>query len=154
MADPGFGKGGFMRMCTVVTTHPFDMHTDAMKMAAAVLTASNCRETVSLFANYTSSKGVSIETVETPLDPLYKVCKVETINSLQYSTLSRKFHDVMSEYNDAQEAYRERCKDRIQTHLNYGEAIFKGETNCSLNSAIKARVLCPTAVLSVKIIID
>ena len=34
-----------------------------MKVAAAVLTASNCRE-VSLFANYTSSKG----TVETPLD--------------------------------------------------------------------------------------
>ena len=55
----------------------------------------------------------------------------------------------MSEYNDAQEEYRERCKDRIQTHLNYGEAIFKGETNCSLNSAIKARVLYPTAVLSV-----
>ena len=38
-----------------------------MKAAAAVLTASNCRE-VSLFANYTSSKGVSMETVETPLD--------------------------------------------------------------------------------------
>ena len=40
---------------------------DAMKVAAAVLTASNCRETVSLFANYTSSKGVSMETMETPL---------------------------------------------------------------------------------------
>ena len=34
---------------------PLDVH--AMKVAAAVLTASNCRETVSLFANYTSSKG-------------------------------------------------------------------------------------------------
>ena len=34
----------------------------------AVLTASNGRETVSLFANYTSSKGGSIETVETPVD--------------------------------------------------------------------------------------
>ena len=45
---------------------PFDAH--AHKVAAAVLTASNCRETVSLFANYTSSKGVSMETVETPLD--------------------------------------------------------------------------------------
>ena len=45
------------------------MRTDAMKVAAAVLTASNCRETVSLFANYTSSKGASMETVETPLDP-------------------------------------------------------------------------------------
>ena len=27
------------------------------------------RETVSFFANYASSKGVSMETVETPLDP-------------------------------------------------------------------------------------
>ena len=41
---------------------------DAMKVAAALLTASNCRETVSPFAYYTSSKGVSMETVETPLD--------------------------------------------------------------------------------------
>ena len=39
---------------------------DAMKV---FLTASNCRETVSLFANYTSSNEVSMETVETPLDP-------------------------------------------------------------------------------------
>ena len=42
-----------MHMCTVATTPPFD----TMKVAAAVLTASNCRETVSLFAKYTSSKG-------------------------------------------------------------------------------------------------
>ena len=34
------------------------------------ITASNRREkTVSLFASYTSSKGVSMETMETPLDP-------------------------------------------------------------------------------------
>ena len=39
-----------------------------------VLTASNYRETVSLFANYTSSKGVSMETVETPLDPPLVSC--------------------------------------------------------------------------------
>ena len=45
------------------------MRIDAMKVAAAVLTASNCRETISLFSNYTSSKGVSMETVEPPLDP-------------------------------------------------------------------------------------
>ena len=56
MTDPGFGKGGFMRMCIVAATPPFN----ATKVAAAVLTASNCRETVSRFANYTSSKGVSI----------------------------------------------------------------------------------------------
>ena len=65
VADPEFGKGG---MCTVPTMPPFD-ELYAMKVAAAVLTASNCSETVSLFANYTSSKGVSMETVETPLDP-------------------------------------------------------------------------------------
>ena len=67
VADPGFRKGGFMP--------PFDAHAhllDAMKVAAAVLTASNYRETVSLFANYTSSNGVSMETVETP--PQYCVC--------------------------------------------------------------------------------
>ena len=35
------------------------MRIDAMKVAAAVLMASNCRKTLStLFANYTSSKGV------------------------------------------------------------------------------------------------
>ena len=50
------------------SNHP-QMRTDAMKVAAAVLTASNCRETVSLFANYAGSKGVSMETTETPLDP-------------------------------------------------------------------------------------
>ena len=59
------------------------MRIDAMKVAArsqtfllllafwlcetTVLTASNCRETASLFANYTSSKGFSMETVD--LDP-------------------------------------------------------------------------------------
>ena len=44
------------------------MRIDAMKLAAVVLTTSNCRETANLFANYTSSKGVSMKTVETPLD--------------------------------------------------------------------------------------
>ena len=44
MADPGFGKGGFMRMCTVATTPPLMyMRIDAMKVAAAVLTAENCK---------------------------------------------------------------------------------------------------------------
>ena len=53
VADPGFGKGGFM--CTVATTPPFDVH--AHRWTAAVLTASNCRETVSLFAYYASFNG-------------------------------------------------------------------------------------------------
>ena len=46
------------------------MRIGSMKVDAAVLSIdSNCRETVSHFANYTSSKGVSMETVETSLDP-------------------------------------------------------------------------------------
>ena len=50
MADPG---GGFMRMCRVATTPPFGAHAHSCNdSAAAVLTASNCRETGSLFANY------------------------------------------------------------------------------------------------------
>ena len=39
MADPGFGKGGFVRMCTVATTPPFDAH-------AHRCNESGCRETV------------------------------------------------------------------------------------------------------------
>ena len=38
VADPGFGKGGFLCMGTVATTpHSMNMHIDAMKVAAAVL---------------------------------------------------------------------------------------------------------------------
>ena len=71
------------------------MRIDAMKVAAAVLTASNCRETVSPFANYTSSKGVSMETVETPLDPPLGVdlttagdTRIEPCGSLPPSTMA------------------------------------------------------------------
>lgn len=35
----------------------------------------------------------------------------------QHSTLSRKFVEVMSEYNATQSDYRERCKGRIQRQL-------------------------------------
>ncbi|KAL7987096.1 hypothetical protein Chor_006015, partial [Crotalus horridus] len=35
----------------------------------------------------------------------------------QHSTLSRKFVEVMSEYNTTQTDYRERCKGRIQRQL-------------------------------------
>jgi hypothetical protein len=35
----------------------------------------------------------------------------------QHSTLSRKFIEVMNEYNNAQIDYRERCKARIQRQL-------------------------------------
>ena len=52
VADPGFGKGGFMHVHSSNHT-PFDAH---------VHRCSNCRENASLFANYTSSKGGSMET--------------------------------------------------------------------------------------------
>lgn len=40
---------------------------------------------------------------------------------LQHSTLSRKFVEVMSEYNTTQTDYRERCKGRIQRQLEISE---------------------------------
>lgn len=39
----------------------------------------------------------------------------------QHSTLSRKFVEVMSEYNATQSDYRERCKGRIQRQLEISE---------------------------------
>uniref|UniRef100_A0A8C9EPD8 Syntaxin-1A n=1 Tax=Pavo cristatus TaxID=9049 RepID=A0A8C9EPD8_PAVCR len=39
------------------------------------------------------------------------------IRKTQHSTLSRKFVEVMSEYNATQTDYRERCKGRIQRQL-------------------------------------
>ena len=39
----------------------------------------------------------------------------------QYSTLSRKFTEVMAEYNTVQEEYREKCKDRITRQLKYSQ---------------------------------
>ena len=56
-----------MRMCRVATTPPFDAH--AQRCNESGCCCSNCKETVSIFANHASSKGVSMETVETPLDP-------------------------------------------------------------------------------------
>lgn len=39
------------------------------------------------------------------------------IRKTQHSTLSRKFVEVMTEYNRTQTDYRERCKGRIQRQL-------------------------------------
>merc|ERR1719317_1099549 len=39
------------------------------------------------------------------------------IKKTQHSTLSRKFVEVMTEYNRTQTDYRERCKSRIQRQL-------------------------------------
>lgn len=39
------------------------------------------------------------------------------IRKTQHSTLSRKFVEVMTDYNKTQTDYRERCKGRIQRQL-------------------------------------
>lgn len=48
------------------------------------------------------------------------------IRKTQHSTLSRKFVEVMIEYNEIQVNYRERCKVRLQRHL---EILGKTTTN-------------------------
>lgn len=45
----------------------------------------------------------------------------------QHSTLSRKFVEVMSEYNATQSDYRERCKGRIQRQLEISELAGRGQ---------------------------
>lgn len=50
-----------------------------------------------------------------------KVATPLSLFPLQHSTLSRKFVEVMSEYNATQTDYRERCKGRIQRQLEISE---------------------------------
>ncbi|KAF4525003.1 hypothetical protein B566_EDAN012110 [Ephemera danica] len=45
------------------------------------------------------------------------------IRKTQHSTLSRKFVEVMTEYNRTQTDYRERCKGRIQRQLEISKSI-------------------------------
>lgn len=42
------------------------------------------------------------------------------IRKTQHATLSRKFVEVMTDYNKTQTDYRERCKGRIQRQLDIG----------------------------------
>ena len=42
------------------------------------------------------------------------------IRKTQQATLSRKFVEVMTDYNKTQTDYRERCKGRIQRQLDIG----------------------------------
>lgn len=44
------------------------------------------------------------------------------IRKTQHSTLSRKFVEVMTEYNRTQTDYRERCKARIQRQLEISKS--------------------------------
>ncbi|XP_077995797.1 syntaxin-like isoform X1 [Glandiceps talaboti] len=57
------------------------------------------------------------------------------IRKTQHSTLSRKFVEVMSEYNTTQTEYRERCKGRIQRQL---EITGKQTTNEELEDMLES----------------
>jgi t-SNARE complex subunit (syntaxin) len=57
------------------------------------------------------------------------------IKKAQHSTLARKFHDVMSEYNQVQEEYRDKSKDRITRQLKYtGKKVTEEEVEDMLES--------------------
>ena len=58
------------------------------------------------------------------------------IQKTQHSSLSRKFVEVMTEYNRTQTDYRERCKARIQRQL---EITGKTTTNEQLVRAQRIR---------------
>ncbi|XP_061417873.1 uncharacterized protein LOC133348840 isoform X2 [Lethenteron reissneri] len=57
------------------------------------------------------------------------------IRKTQHSTLSRKFVEVMTEYNSTQSDYRERCKGRIQRQL---EITGKTTTNEELEDMLES----------------
>ena len=55
----------------------------------------------------------------------FSLSKFGDDHNKQHSTLSRKFIEVMNDYNNAQIDYRERCKARIQRQLEISKAIIK-----------------------------
>ncbi|XP_048375473.1 syntaxin-1A isoform X1 [Sphaerodactylus townsendi] len=68
-------------------------------------------------ANKVRSKLKSIEQNIEQEEGLNRSAANLRIRKTQHSTLSRKFVEVMSEYNTTQTDYRERCKGRIQRQL-------------------------------------
>ncbi|XP_054857964.1 syntaxin-1A [Eublepharis macularius] len=68
-------------------------------------------------ANKVRSKLKSIEQNIEQEEGLNRSAANLRIRKTQHSTLSRKFVEVMSEYNATQSDYRERCKGRIQRQL-------------------------------------
>lgn len=61
------------------------------------------------------------------------------IRKTQHSTLSRKFVEVMTEYNRTQTDYRERCKGRIQRQLEISKCpvvakLIKSHPTCDASS--------------------
>ena len=63
---------------------------------------------------------VIIAVIEQNIEQDEKINKASAelrIQKTQHSSLSRKFVEVMTEYNRTQTDYRERCKARIQRQL-------------------------------------
>uniref|UniRef100_A0A8C3SGD1 Syntaxin-1B n=1 Tax=Chelydra serpentina TaxID=8475 RepID=A0A8C3SGD1_CHESE len=57
------------------------------------------------------------EIVPFPRGSVALTLRLMSLRSHRHSTLSRKFVEVMTEYNATQSKYRDRCKDRIQRQL-------------------------------------
>jgi len=68
-------------------------------------------------ANKVRAKLKVIETSIEQDEQINKASAELRIKKTQHSTLSRKFVEVMTEYNRTQTDYRERCKSRIQRQL-------------------------------------
>lgn len=59
-----------------------------------------------------------------------------TASPPQHSTLSRKFVEVMTEYNATQSKYRDRCKDRIQRQLEISRSRQRARAGQKKNAGI------------------
>ncbi|XP_058854271.1 syntaxin-1A-like isoform X3 [Acipenser ruthenus] len=86
-------------------------------------------------ANKVRSKLKSIEQSIEHEEGLNRSSADLRIRKTQHSTLSRKFVEVMSEYNATQSDYRERCKGRIQRQL---EITGRNTTNEELESMLES----------------
>ncbi|CAG0897438.1 unnamed protein product, partial [Darwinula stevensoni] len=62
------------------------------------------------------------------------------IRKTQHSTLSRKFVEVMKEYNRTQTDYRERCKNRIKRQIEISQCILTWQCLAVVSSLTKGVV--------------
>uniref|UniRef100_A0A3P8Y763 Syntaxin-1A n=1 Tax=Esox lucius TaxID=8010 RepID=A0A3P8Y763_ESOLU len=119
---------------------------EVKRQHGAILAAPNPDETtkseleklmtdIKTFANKVRSKLKGIEQSIEHEEVLNRSSADLRIRKTQHSTLSRKFVEVMSEYNATQSDYRERCKGRIQRQL---EITGRNTTNEELESMLES----------------
>ncbi|KAH1178730.1 hypothetical protein KIL84_000061 [Mauremys mutica] len=106
------------------TSYPEDYNSKAVSSGEQVGVQSETKEEleelmsdIKKTANKVRSKLKSIEQSIEQEEGLNRSSADLRIRKTQHSTLSRKFVEVMSEYNATQSDYRERCKGRIQRQL-------------------------------------